>query len=66
MMNKSAIKRGGPKPPMNAGSAFRVPMSTKGGIAGAMAGAMGGAMSGKKKGYKSGGMVKGGSGCKTY
>lgn len=62
MMNKSAIKRGGPKPPMNAGSAFRVPMSTKGGIAGAM----GGAVSGKKKGYKSGGMVKGGSGCKTY
>ena len=38
--------------PMNAGTAFRVNK--------------GSGMGGKKKGYMDGGMVKGGSGCKTY
>jgi hypothetical protein len=64
MNNKSAIKRGGPKPPMNAGSAFRVPMSTRGGMGIANTGPMPQSPM-KKQGYQKGGMVKGSS-CKTY
>jgi hypothetical protein len=61
MKNKSAIKRGGPKPPMNAGSAFRVNKGPSSGIGAAMqpgtsGSKMGGIGAAMKSGSKMGGI----------